>query len=63
MKEQTANIKRSIRRAKPNFTGSRPNRRADLRHRRALASYDAGVGADKANGGRSYVKPGSQKRW
>lgn len=63
MKAQDSNSRRAKRRANRVFKGSRPNRRAEKRLAICMASYDRGVAVDKSNGGRSYVKPGKQKKW
>lgn len=54
--------KRQERRAKRNFRGSRPNRRAERRLNEAMGFYNTAV-ARSATGGIEFTKPGAMKRW
>lgn len=54
--------KRSLRRAKRNFQGSRPNRRGERRHQSDLAGYNAAIRLSKSSG-KEYTKPGSINHW
>ena len=59
--EKNPNSNRSKRRAKRNFNGSRPNRRAQRRLMWATALYERAVASSRdAN---AYTKPGAMKRW
>ena len=56
------NSKRSRKRANRNFSGSRPQRRAERRARYAELAYRAAVRA--ANGDpKGYTVPGANKMW
>jgi hypothetical protein len=54
-KSRDPNSNRSHKRAKRNFTASRPERRAERRLNAALGAYDVSNAA--------YTKPGAIKHW
>jgi hypothetical protein len=60
MKSADPNSKRSQRRAKRNFTASRPVRRAKLRLEAKLIGYKGAIASDKPE---PYTKPGALTMW
>lgn len=61
-KNKDPNSNRSQKRAKRNFTASRPERRAERRLVYATASYEDACRVDK-NGSKPYTLPGAIKHW
>lgn len=55
--------KRQERRAKRDFKGSRPNRRAARRLAIAIAGYEGACKSAGKAGAAAYTKPGAHKCW